>query len=672
MSRCIHRLVIILSILCGVHNASAQIDVAHVVSIGRNALHFNDYVVSIGYFNRAIDARPWMAEPYLYRAIAKISLDDYQGAIDDASACIERNPFLWRAYFVRAIARQNLAQYDSAVEDYRSGLSLTPDHEGMRYNLTASLLFAKRYKEAETASEEVLRYAPRNREIYALRAGIALERGDTTLAISRIDEAITRDSLLSMPYRLRATIAANRQAWSSGIQDISRVIAIESTEATADLYANRGIMHYQTNNLRGAMADYTEALKRDPKNKVSLHNRALLRQFVGERSEAIDDWDSLIALEPNNYIARYNRATLCYNLGRRLGDALADLDLVLAQYPAFQEGFLLRSEVRKRLGDRRGAERDYWHAWDMEQSPDYYARARRQAVHLEHKRTRQQEDASIDKYNLLVEASANALPHQTKYTNQARGRVQDHHVQLQPMPIFYPTYFPALGQDGHPLPNASSYAEPVELYNKASRSPLILALQSVPTGLTAEQIALLQHELHPDSTAAPTSTTHLRLAIAHCLMQDYGQAKESCRAALNLAPDDALVHYVYAVAIIREQEAAKEQSATAPSPTTASRPLRPLTADPLVHLEAAIRLAPTFAQAHFAKAFLDNELGDTSAALSGYARALELSPRMAEAYYNRGLLLLKQGNATQATGDLSRAGQLGLYQAYSIIKQVQK
>ena len=92
---------LIVSLLLGSSVASAQIDVQQVLSIGRNAIYFNDYIVSMGYFNQVIGLRPWMAEPYFYRSVAKINLDDYRGAEEDATLALERNPFLSRAYLVR-------------------------------------------------------------------------------------------------------------------------------------------------------------------------------------------------------------------------------------------------------------------------------------------------------------------------------------------------------------------------------------------------------------------------------------------------------------------------------------------------------------------------------------------------------------------------------------------
>jgi hypothetical protein len=42
------------------------------------------------------------------------------------------------------------------------------------------------------------------------------------------------------------------------------------------------------------------------------------------------------------------------------------------------------------------------------------------------------------------------------------------------------------------------------------------------------------------------------------------------------------------------------------------------------------------------------------------------------AWFNRGLLYLFAENRQVAVSDLSKAGELGIYQAYSIIKQSRK
>ena len=63
----------------------AQINTDRVMNIGRNALYFEDYILSMQYFNQVIKVKPYMAEPYFYRGVAKLSLDDFKGAEEDCT-----------------------------------------------------------------------------------------------------------------------------------------------------------------------------------------------------------------------------------------------------------------------------------------------------------------------------------------------------------------------------------------------------------------------------------------------------------------------------------------------------------------------------------------------------------------------------------------------------------
>ena len=71
-------LVLFFSTLC-----NAQLNTTRVMEIGRNALYFEDYVLSIQYFNQVIDSKPFLHEPYFFRGLAKFYLDDFVGADED-------------------------------------------------------------------------------------------------------------------------------------------------------------------------------------------------------------------------------------------------------------------------------------------------------------------------------------------------------------------------------------------------------------------------------------------------------------------------------------------------------------------------------------------------------------------------------------------------------------
>ena len=135
-------------------SAFAQVNTDRVLAIGRNALYFEYYVLSIQYFNQVIRSKPWLAEPYFYRAAAKVSLEDYKGAEEDCSLCLARNPFLVQAYYIRAIARQSQEKYNEAIADYDKGLSFRPDDHQMLSNRAVAFIQKKDYADAEDADFE--------------------------------------------------------------------------------------------------------------------------------------------------------------------------------------------------------------------------------------------------------------------------------------------------------------------------------------------------------------------------------------------------------------------------------------------------------------------------------------------------------------------------------------
>lgn len=659
--------------------SAAQIDVDHVISIGRNALYFNDYVVSISYFNRVVDARPWMAEPYLYRAIAKVSLDDYVGANDDATLSLERNPYISKSYLVRGVSRQNLKRYAEAAEDYQRGLSLAPDDGQMRYNLAVAELKLGRLDSAERTTDSLLYYNPKLNAAYALRAAISLERQDTTLALQRIAEAIRIDPMMSLPYRLRGSIAARQGQWHDAIRDVTEVLNLDGDDA--DLYAQRAILLYQSNNLRGAMADYTKALALDRRHKVSRYNRALLRQQVGERSLALEDWNKYLELDSTNYIARYNRAVLIVETGQNLQQAVADLDAVVRQYPSFADGLLKRAILKRKLGDRQGAEDDYWRANELIMNKRAGAKALAQARSNQQKATREASDQAIDKYAMLIEGESSSTP-DARYSSRQRGRVQDRDVEVTPRPMLYLTFFSPTDSVGDISDVETCYSEIVDSYNR-QQGGLALRLQSTPMALSTEQIQQLTQLLQAPEVQGEVNY-YIRRGIAHSLLQDYEQAILDYNKALALDGRHGLALLARSIASMRYAEAQSSQaevsldlgalSSGRTRPTSSGNmttsPVLGIVPSALQDLGQLIMLHPKSAAAYYNRAVRYTQAGDKAKALADYTHALEQNPSLAIAYYNRGLLLLSEGKTDEGISDLSKAGELGLYDAYNLIKRM--
>ena len=79
------------------------------------------------------------------------------------------------------------------------------------------------------------------------------------------------------------------------------------------------------------------------------------------------------------------------------------------------------------------------------------------------------------------------------------------------------------------------------------------------------------------------------------------------------------------------------------------------------------RLQPDFAFAYYNKANILCAQQSWQDAIKNYTKAIAFDGDFAEAYFNRGLTYVYIGETEKGLSDLSKAGELGIYQAYNLI-----
>ena len=80
---------------------------------------------------------------------------------------------------------------------------------------------------------------------------------------------------------------------------------------------------------------------------------------------------------------------------------------------------------------------------------------------------------------------------------------------------------------------------------------------------------------------------------------------------------------------------------------------------------------PDFSFAYYNKANMLCIQQDFRAAISYYTQAIQVDGDFAEAYFNRGLTYIYINEIDKGLSDLSKAGELGIYQAYNLISRFQ-
>ena len=118
-------------------------------------------------------------------------------------------------------------------------------------------------------------------------------------------------------------------------------------DPTAAAYDSRGRAYFEKGDGGHAIADYSEAIKLNPKDAVGLNNRARVYYLKGDFALAIGDYDQAIRLDPNDASAYQGRALAHFYAGA-LAEALADFDRSRALDPQNAYPVLWMEIVAKR------------------------------------------------------------------------------------------------------------------------------------------------------------------------------------------------------------------------------------------------------------------------------------------------------------------------------------
>ncbi|MGN0214572.1 MAG: tetratricopeptide repeat protein [Muribaculaceae bacterium] len=657
---------------------SAQINTEQVLNIGRNALYFEDYVLSIQYFNQVIKAKPYLAEPYFYRAVAKINLDDYQGAEQDCNKALEINPFIVDAYQVRGIARQTLKKYKEAVNDYDMGLKYLPEEKVFLINKAMCQEDLKNYDGSVDTYERLLKLYPNFDKAYLARAQLMLAKGDTASALTDVNKCIELNKTIPASYVIRSEIAMRHDNdYQSALNDMNEAIKLEPHYA--GYFINRGFMKYKLEDYFGAMADYDYAVELEPTNVTAHFNRGLLNVEVSENDKAIADFSYVLRSDPNNFLARYNRALLYYKTGQ-YDKAITDYDAVLEKYPDFEAGLFARSECKRRMGDMAGGERDYNRSRALSNKKKKIAEYDPDKDEQQTNEEVESESAVMNKFNTLltVETDSKITP---KYENKTRGRIQDNNYQIDPEPMFFLSYYDVSKK----LRETTNYIKDLNEVNETRMLPFTLMLTNAEVRLSADDInrhfSSIEYYNGLISTSQPRSIDYFARAMDLLMVRNPEAAIADLDKAIGLSEKFALAYFARAYAKylklqIGDAEAptdnlgkggnAKEQALLAGRKNVA------LYGEIIADFDAALKYSPKNVYAMYNKGNVYMLLQDNTAAISAYTAAIAVKPDFGEAYYNRGLVYLRLGNKDKGLADLSKAGELGILPSYNVLKRMSR
>ena len=653
-----------LLLVAGMQVLHAQYDKDVFYMRGRQALSEGRYAVAIENFNilERLDTSDYWN--YFFRGIAKYNLGDVRGAKNDFDRSVRINPVFTNGYHYRGITSSRFGDYEAALEDLQRAIDLRPGNVGLYFSRGVTYFLAQQFEKAVRDFDKYIRKEPRDPSAYLNRGATHLFLGDTLKAMNDYNKAIKLDRFDPEGYVRRGRLFASQGDYDSAVADMDKAIELDTTNTLA--YFNRAIMYYEQEKYQPAMDDLNRVLRDEPGNALTLYNRGLISAQLGAYEDALSDLDRVLNINPENVLAYFNRASVFIELGL-YRNALEDYDKAIELYPDFAKAYMNRAYVKNLLGDFKDSKKDY----------DTAQRKVREY------REKNMTDAgsfadTTKKYSSLLTFDAEFAQ---KDFNDELLQHRDIDIRLRPLYKFVIT-----GEK-----SSVSYA-----LSRRYENPLIERFEaSLPVGVGIRNQEVMPSpeilsELEKAAWASETASSQelfLRALydnagkLFNSSLNYYGEAVE---AASRLSGVDNLYEGFYhlnrgvlraeMIDFISSIESNVQVLSMDDAGTTRARVRDQVTrqydySEAIDDMEAAKRIIPDIPYIYYNLGNLYCLSSEHVSSIDNYTKAIELYPYMGDAYFNRGLVLIYLKDKEKGCIDLSRAGELGVQDAYSVINK---
>ena len=658
----------ILFLSLGSWEACAQYDKDVFFYRGRQALADGKYAQAIENFNilLQLDANDYWT--CFFRGIAKYNLGDLRGAKADFDMAVQINPVFTSGYHYRGITESRFGNYDQALADLEKAIELRPGTDGLYFSRGVTYFLSQQFELAVKDFDRYIRKQPKDPSAFLNRGATHLFLGDTLKAFADYNKAIKLDRFDPEGYVRRGRLYAEQKNYEKAIQDMDMAIELDSANTFA--YFNRAIMHYELQNYRMAMADLNKVLEDEPGNALTLYNRGLIHAQLGAYEEALSDLDRVLNINPENVLAYFNRASVFIELGL-YENAVEDYDMAISLYPDFAKAYMNRSYVKSLLGDMKGSKKDY----DTAQ--------RKVREYREKNVTAAGSFAdTTKKYSSLLALDAEFAK---KDFNDELLQNRDINVRLRDLYRFTL----ANSRDDVNYALTRGYENPLLAYFQASL-PVAVVVTNNPEELTDATLDKVEEIAWSDESPLSyflralfeSENKQFNSSLSFYSKAVKGAQEQASQRSLSQFEDYYAAYYLMNRGVLRADmiefiasiESNVQVLSMDDSGNTRARVKDQVNrsydyTDAIEDMEAALAIMPDLPYLYFNLGNLYCLSKEHIKSIENYTKAIELYAYMGDAYFNRGLVLIYLKDKEKGCIDLSRAGELGVQDAYGVIKK---
>lgn len=662
MRRRVYILLTALALFVGIGNVSAQYNREYFFWVGRQQMMENEFTEAIRTLNVLLRFDDNAYEGYFLRGIAKYNLDDLIGAEADFSIAIDKNPVFTTAYTYRAITRSRLGNYDDALKDFREAIDLRPDLPNPYFSRGVTRLLNQQFKDAIEDFDNFIRYEKKVADAYINRGVCYLYLKDTVRAYENFDTAVRTNRENPISYNRRGGLYFEQKRFEEAEADFNKAIECDSTMPLS--YFNRALVYNETNRPMQSLADLDKVIQLDSTNSITYFNRAIIRSNIGDYNRALEDYNKVAQYSPNNVLVYYNRAILRTQLGE-IKQAVEDYTRAIELYPDFANAYLGRSHLRQLLRDNVGARKDRQTA--ERKIAEYRSRL---------------SDSTYSIYGDTTQKFNRLLAFESKIAGSSFERIKSRNSAQNDHMTLLPLYrFTMRNRDSIDIEQSTRrfHSQRAEDFLVNIDNPL-MHISRLESNIAPDSLVIINHTLREKAKVAEGDNGWkilFELAISESLIKQYTNAVNTYSQAIALNPSNPFLYLNRAATQAEMVDFISSIDNGYQRLSIESDPARRLQnagtrsydySQAISDLNKAIKLHSGFAYAYYNRANLYALSGMLPEAADDYTKAIELNPHFAEAYYNRGLLQIYMKDTRKGCLDISKAGELGIAEAYKVLK----
>ncbi|MFZ4400039.1 MAG: tetratricopeptide repeat protein [Bacteroidales bacterium] len=600
----------------------------------------SNYTSAILLLNKEIDKNPANHFTYFLRGLSKKELGDNIGAFKDFSTTIQLHPGYSKAYYYRCIQKIDFKDFYSALSDINKAIS---------YNVTNSDFYVARgyvynvLKDTTNAMHDfktAIFLNGENGNAYLNKSLLEADMKNFEKALISINKSISISPFNLNAFIIRGFIEQNNKDTLAAKDDYEFVITKDSTHILA--YYNLALYYHKLKNYEKAMNNYNKVIYLNPYYSECYYNRAALFADKEKYVEALNDYNHVVKINPFNIYAYYNRAIVKQFLSDFRG-ALDDFSKVIELYPKYQKAYVLRSNIFMQLKKYKEADND-----------------RKVASYL----------YKINS-DTLISYSADSLYLLPLIDFRSESQAMDSndgHVQFKSFKIMQKSIYTIIPDNE--IPSLVKYNEQIEELNQNKNINLKLRIDNTANRLSYENIAemkTLLDSLTPQNKINSASNCMWNTVLSG-LLKNYSEALQTASKIADTSEYFYLSLFLKGNLYVKMGE--QEENIEYNNPFVENKPQIGLSKNFQLAIDeysSSIEKNKKFTFAYFNRAYTKTLLNDINGAITDYSSCIYFDKTNGEAYYNRGLLYIFLGDKENACPDFSKAGELGITEAYSLL-----